>query len=138
MRWDRKLSAETLAAIAIKRPRVPARSVWYELFRDLKVMALERALAAWVRGGAAAGHVAIDGKHLRGSARVTSPGVHLMAAFSTCLEGVIGQLRVAPDTNEIISSLETLKTLPLATSSHAFASEGSLQPATPTSRPDRT
>ena len=39
--------------------------------------------------------------------------MHLLAAFSTGMEGVIGQLRVAPDTNEITAALEMLKTLPL-------------------------
>ena len=92
VRWGRKLSAETLAAIGIERSRVPAPSVWCELFRDLNIVALEQALGVWVRGGKPAGHVAIDGKRLRGSATATSPGAHLLAAFSTGLEGVIGQL----------------------------------------------
>jgi hypothetical protein len=60
----------------------------------------------WVHGGAEPGHVAIDGKRLRGSATATSSGIHLLAAFSTGLEGVIGQLRVAPDANEITAVLE--------------------------------
>lgn len=107
------MNAAALAAIGIKRPRVPAPSVWCELFRDLNVVALERAPGAWVRGVSAAGHVAIDGKHARGSAAAGSPGVHLLAAFSTDLEGVIGQLRVDPGTNEITAALEMLKTLPL-------------------------
>ena len=93
--------------------RVPAPSVWCELFRDLNVVALERVLGAWVRGDAPAGHVAIDGKRLRGSATAASPGMHLLAAFSTGLEGVIGQLRVDPAANEITAALEMLKTLPL-------------------------
>jgi hypothetical protein len=113
VRWGRRLSPQTLAALGIGRPRVPAPSVWCELFRDLDVVALERALGRWVRGGAEAGHVAIDGKRLRGSATATSPGMHLLAAFSTGLEGVIGQLRVDPEANEITAALEMLKTLPL-------------------------
>jgi DDE family transposase len=113
VRWGRRLSAETLAALGIRRPRVPAPSVWCELFRDLNVVALERALGTWVLGDASAGHVAIDGKRLRGSATATAPGIHLLAAFSTGLEGVIGQLRVDPDANEITAALEMLKTLPL-------------------------
>lgn len=113
VRWGRRLSAETLAALGIKRPRVPAPSVWCELFRDVNVMALEQTLGAWVRGDAPAGHTAIDGKRLRGSATALSPGVHLLAAFSTGLQGVIGQLRVDPATNEITAALEMLKTLPL-------------------------
>jgi hypothetical protein len=113
VRWGRRLSLETLAALGIGRPRVPAPSGWCELFCDLNVVALERVLGAWVRGGAPAGHVAIDGKRLRGSATATSPGIHLLAAFSTGLEGVIGQLRVDPEANEITAALEMLKTLPL-------------------------
>lgn len=40
-----------------------------------------------------------------------STGVHLLAAFSARLRGVIGQLRVAPEANEISAALELLKTL---------------------------
>jgi hypothetical protein len=88
--------------------------VWCKLFKDLDVTALERALGNWVMGYAAAsGHVAIDGKRLRGSATARSPGTHLVAAFSASLQGVIGQLRVAPEANEITAALELLKTLPL-------------------------
>ena len=78
VRWGRKLSAETLAAIGIERSRVPAPSVWCELFRDLNIVALEQALGVWVRGDKPADHVAIDGKRLRGSATATSPGAHLL------------------------------------------------------------
>jgi hypothetical protein len=42
-----------------------------------------------VKGAGAAGHVAIDGKRLRGSAVGDAPGVHLLAAFSERLQGVI-------------------------------------------------
>jgi predicted transposase YbfD/YdcC len=40
--------------------------------------------------------------------------VHLLAAFSEALGGVIGQLQLAPDSNEITAALVLLKTLPLA------------------------
>jgi hypothetical protein len=114
VRWGRRLNRETLTAIGIGRARVPAPSVWCKLFQDLDVTALERALGGWVLGEAAApGHVAIDGKRLRGSATAQSPGTHLLAAFSASLQGVIGQLRVAPEANEITAALELLKTLPL-------------------------
>jgi hypothetical protein len=114
VRWGRRLSQEALAAIGISRNRVPAPSVWCELFQGLDIVALERALGDWVRGECPAGHVAIDGKRLRGSRRGTTAGVHLLAAFSAELQGVIGQLRVAPEANEITAALELLKTLPLA------------------------
>ena len=65
--------------------------------------------------------LAIDGKRLRGSATAHSTGVHLLAAFSASLQGVIGQLRVAPEANEITAALQrgrsllrpVLKRLPL-------------------------
>jgi hypothetical protein len=113
VRWGRKLTADALASIGISRGRVPAPSVWCELFKGLDVGALERALANWVRGVLSAGHVAIDGKRLRGSATAQSAGVHLLAAFSASLQGVIGQLAVAPDGKEITAALQLLKTLSL-------------------------
>jgi hypothetical protein len=102
-----------LQAIGISRNRVSASSVWCELFQRLDIGALERALGNWVRGEQPAGHVAIDGKRLRGSATAQASGVHLLAAFSATLQGVIGQLRVAPEANVITAALQLLKTLPL-------------------------
>src|SRR3954453_11531692 len=113
VRWGRRLSRDTLASIGISRARVPAPSVWCEMFKALDVAALERALGQWVRGGQSAGHVALDGKRLRGSATAQAAGVHLLAAFSASLQGVIGQLAVAPEANEITAALHLLKTLPL-------------------------
>src|SRR5277367_4707337 len=68
VRWGRRLSRNTLVAIGIHRERVPAPSVWCELFQELDVTAMEQALGEWVQGEALPGHVAIDGKRLRGSA----------------------------------------------------------------------
>jgi hypothetical protein len=114
VRWGRRLSGETLRTIGIGRGRVPAPSVWCELLQDMDVTALERALGGWVTGGTPAeGHIAIDGKRLRGSATARSSGTHLLAAFSASLQGVVGQLRVSPESNEITAALELLKTLPL-------------------------
>src|SRR3954447_19214030 len=53
VRWGRKLSREALAELGILRGRVPAPSVWSELFRALDVGALERLLGAWVKGAGA-------------------------------------------------------------------------------------
>ena len=114
VRWGRKLGREALAVLGITRARVPAPSVWCELFRDLDVAALERVLGAWVQEDGPAGHVAIDGKRLRGSRRGQRSGVHLLAAFSQQLLGCLGQLRVAPDGNEVTAALQLLKDLPLA------------------------
>ncbi len=46
--------------------------------------------------------------------RTRPPGVHLLAAFSAALHGVIGQFRVEPEANEITAALHLLQTLPLA------------------------
>jgi hypothetical protein len=114
VRWGRQLSPQALASLGITRGRVPAPSVWCELFQGLDVDGLEAALGAWVRGERAGGHIAIDGKRLRGSATARAPGVHLLAAFSDALSGVVGQLALAPDGNEITAALELLKTLSLS------------------------
>jgi hypothetical protein len=73
----------------------------------------QRALGGWMIGAAPPGHVAIDGKRLRGSATARSTRTHLLAAFSAGLQGVIGQLRLAPQANEITAAMELLKLLPL-------------------------
>ena len=114
VRWGRQLNEQALASLGITRGRVPAPSVWCELFQGLDIASLEAVLGDWVRGGRSSGHIAIDGKRLRGSATAQAPGVHLLAAFSDALGGVVGQLRLAPDSNEITAALSLLKTLPLA------------------------
>ena len=55
----------------------------------------------------------LTGSGCVGSAAAQAPGTHLLAAFSARLQGVIGQLRVDPDANEITAALRLLKTLPL-------------------------
>jgi hypothetical protein len=117
-RWGRRLDEGALRALGIARAQAPCHATYHYVFRDLDVDALEAGLAAWVlSAGAAApgelGHVALDGKRLRGSRTGEGPGVHLLAAFCRSLQGVIGQLRVAPDANEITAALELLKGLSL-------------------------
>jgi hypothetical protein len=118
-RWGRRLDREALRALGIVRPRAPCHSTYHYVFRDLDVDALEAGLAAWVRGAGAAaelgelGHVALDGKRLRGSRTAEGPGVHLLAAFCRSLQGVIGELRVPPGGNEITAALTLVKGLAL-------------------------
>jgi hypothetical protein len=108
------LSGPALASLGITRGRVPAPSVWCELFQGFDIASLEAVLGDWVRGGQSPGHIAIDGKRLRGSATAQAPGVHLLAAFSDALSGVVGQLQLAPESNEVTAALALLKALPLA------------------------
>ena len=93
-----------------KKTSADGQSRYFRSVRD------ESGLGTWALGGAAPGHVAIDGKRLRGSAaggHDGSAGVHLLAAFATRLGAVIGQLRVAPEAGEITTALALLKSLPL-------------------------
>ena len=115
-RWGRRLDREALRALGVTRRRAPCHGTYHYVFRDLDIDALEAGLAAWVRSAGAAaelGHVALDGKRLRGSRTAEGPGVHLLAAFCRSLQGVIGELRVAPDANEIAAALTLLKGLSL-------------------------
>ena len=78
--------------------------------------AVEAVLGAWTRAAGDPGPIALDGKRLRGSAPAGhdgSAGVHLVAAFASGLGGVIGQLQVAQEANEITAALTLLKGLPL-------------------------
>ena len=113
-RWGRRLPAEALFLLGLER--APCHAMYHYFFKALDVAAAEAVLGDWVRGSDALGHVALDGKRLRGSARAGhdgSAGVHLVAAFATRLGGVIGQLQVEPNGNEITAALALLKGLPL-------------------------
>lgn len=114
VRWSKGLSRPDREALGIREHRTPCPSTWCVLFQGLNVTALEEQLAAWVRGGRQRlGHIAVDGKRLRGSRTADQRGVHLLAAFSEELKGVVGTVNVPPDTNEATALLTLLKQLPL-------------------------
>jgi len=113
-RWGRRLPAEALFMLGLER--APCHAMYHYFFKALDVVAAEQVLGVWARGDGPLGHVAIDGKRLKGSAPAGhdgSDGVHLLAAFASRLGAVIGQLQVAPDANEITAALVLLKGLPL-------------------------
>lgn len=113
-RWGRRLPREALFLLGLDR--APCHATYHYFFKALDVTATEAVLGEWVRGEGPIGHVALDGKRLRGSApggHDGSEGVHLVAAFASRLGGVIGQLQVEPDGNEITAALTLLKGLPL-------------------------
>jgi len=113
-RWGRRLTPKGLAAFGITRRRAPCHSTYHYVFRALAAADLERALGGWARAAEAPlGHVAIDGKRLRGSQHETSPGMHLLHAFSTRLQATLGSLAVPPDSAEVIEAVALLKDLPL-------------------------
>jgi hypothetical protein len=82
-------------------------------FKQFPLMICGRRLARWSRQRVVLGHIALDGKRLRGSQHETRPGVHMLHAFSTKLQAAVGSLNVPPDSGEMTEALELIKTLPL-------------------------
>jgi len=115
-RWGRRLSPKALAALGVdkKRRKAPCHATYHYVFKGISADDLSRALGSLVAPRGGLGHVAIDGKRLRGSQHETSPGVHLLHAFSTQLQAAVGTLVVPPDSGEVIEALELIKNLPLA------------------------
>jgi DDE_Tnp_1-associated/Transposase DDE domain len=113
-RWGRRLPPEALHLLGLTR--APCHAMYHYFFKAFDVGAAEQVLGRWARGSGPLGHVALDGKRLRGSAAAGhdgSEGVHLLAAFASELGAVIGQLQVGPEDNEITAALALLKSLPL-------------------------
>lgn len=111
-RWGKRLTPKGLEALGITRGRAPCHATYHYVFRSIRAEELERALRGLVVAGRA-GHVAIDGKRLRGSQHQGSPGVHMLTAFATRLQASIGSLVVPPDSAEMIEVITLLKDLPL-------------------------
>jgi len=114
-RWGRRLSPKGLQALGVdkKRKKGPCHATFHYVFQSIAADDLVRALGTLVKVDEALGHVAIDGKRLRGSQRQTSPGVHLLQAFSTRLKAAVGTLVVPPDSAEVIAAITLIKSLPL-------------------------
>jgi len=112
-RWGRRLRPEALRLFGIESGRAPCHATYHYVFQALDGDALSKTLGRLTLGDAAAGHIAIDGKTLRGSRRHDGDGLHVLSAFATGLGGVIGDLLVEPDANEITAALTLLKGLPL-------------------------
>ena len=110
-RWGRRLKPEALALFGLEK--APCHSQWFYFFRSLEGDALGRTLGAYALGGAEPGHIAIDGKTLKGSRRLDAKALHVVSAFATKLSAVVGDIVVEPDQNEITAALTLLKQLPL-------------------------
>ena len=114
-RFGRRLSPKALQALGVdkKRKKAPCHATYHYVFQSIAADDLKAALGTLVTTEGGLGHVAIDGKRLRGSQHETSPGVHMLNAFSTKLQAAVGSLVVPPDSGEMIEALELIKTLPL-------------------------
>ena len=104
-----------LQHLGFTRRRGLCKATYSRVFRRIDAAAFEAAVGQWVRSRLRpdAGHLAIDGKCLRGSRDGATPGVHLVAAYAPDVEAVVGQLRVDAKTNEHKAALELLGVLPL-------------------------
>jgi predicted transposase YbfD/YdcC len=111
-RWGRRLTPKSLEMLGIDRGRAPCHATYHYVFQSIAAEDLERALRGLVPAGAL-GHIALDGKRLRGSQHETSPGVHMLHAFATGLQMTVGSLAVPPDSGEVTEALKLLKDLPL-------------------------
>lgn len=117
-RWaaEQREKGKLLRDFEVGRDYVPCHATFHNVFRGLEVKALERALAAWVKrlaGAGVLGHVAIDGKTLRGSRSGEYPAVQLIAAYCERVKGVVAQVEVPRGANEITAVLRLLKGIPL-------------------------
>ena len=113
-RFGRRLTAKGLEMLGIKRRKAPCHSTYHYVFQSIAASDLEAALGRLVAREGPPGHIAIDGKRLRGSRQgETSPGVHMLQAFSTKLQASIGSLVVPPDSGEAVEAIELLKSLDL-------------------------
>ena len=110
-RWGRRLKPEALALFGLEK--APCHSQWFYFFRSLDADALSRTLGAFALAGAEPGHLAVDGKTLKGSRRRDTKALHVVSAFSTQLSVVVGDVVLEPDQNEITAALALLKQLPL-------------------------
>jgi predicted transposase YbfD/YdcC len=89
------------------RDGTPSHDHLGDIFATLDATEFQRRFVAWVAGliGVSADVVAIDGKTLRGSAnkRGAKAAIHMVSAFAARQRLVLGQVKVADKSNEIIA-----------------------------------
>lgn len=114
-RWGRRLSPQALWALGAskRRRKAPCHATYHYVFKDISPADLRAALGVLVNLEGGLGHVAIDGKRVRGSQHEDSPGIHMLHAFSAKIRAVAGSLAVPPDSGECIEALQLIASLPL-------------------------
>jgi predicted transposase YbfD/YdcC len=91
----------------------PSHDTLNRLFRLLDAAQFEGVFRRWVAGMAPAlgGHLAVDGKTMRGSGDGKESPIHMVSAFRSDLGLVLGQEKVAGKSNEITAIPELLNAL---------------------------
>jgi hypothetical protein len=114
--YGRERGRPFLQLLGFTRRRGLCKATYSRVFRRIDVAAFEDLVGRWVRarlGPGEGGHLALDGKSLRGSRDGGTPAAHLVAAYAPGAEAVVAQLRVDAKTNEHKAALELLGVLPL-------------------------
>lgn len=112
-RWGRSLNGNELHELGIQRDKAPCHATYHNILKELKVEALEKCLGRWVGQGGHPGQSCLDGKTLRASRSADYPALHLLALYSERLQGVVAQMPVGAEENEITVALRLLKEVPL-------------------------
>jgi hypothetical protein len=73
-RWGRRLKPEALRLYGIDSGQAPCHATYHYFFQSLDGDSVSARLGAFARGEAATRHIAIEGKTLRGSRRLTGCG----------------------------------------------------------------
>ena len=107
------MKPEALLLLGIEDGKAPCHATYHYVFKSLDADALARVLGKFALGDNRAGHIAIDGKTLRGSRRLDAKALHVLSAFAVELGAVVGDLVVEPDQNEITAAMALIKELPL-------------------------
>ena len=94
---------------------IPSHDTFGRVFRLLDAKRFEAVFRGWIGGvvGAVQGHIAIDGKCVRGSHDGDARAIHLVSAYATELGVMLCQERVADKTNEIDAIPAVLEALVL-------------------------
>lgn len=112
-RWGRSLSRQQLEQFGILRDKAPCQSTYHYTLKGLAVGVLEESLGRWVAEDGPAGQTCLDGKTLRASRSEEYPALHLLALYSEQLGGVLAQLPLGADENEITAAQRLLKEVEL-------------------------
>jgi predicted transposase YbfD/YdcC len=114
----RRLPKEVLLRIGCKQGKAPAYTVFTTTMQAVDAHEVRLVFATAVRGFGLEEDevVAIDGKALRGSGSHEDGllATRLLAAFSTRLQGVIGEVVVPENSNEITAMLDLLDKVDLS------------------------
>jgi predicted transposase YbfD/YdcC len=95
---------------------LPAHDTLERVFAALDSRAFERCCLAWFRAAAdllGIGHIAIDGKTMRGSANAKLRPLHVVSAWATQANLTLGQVAVDKKSNEITAIPKLLELLDL-------------------------